>query len=159
MRILKDNFASIGKMLIRGTYAQIANAIFKTKQLRVELIKLMLKQLSRECANFTSKKFPSILRKTSTNDILKFRLEKVCQELKERAPLYYSLLVTCASPSGRKLTESDSAKDFIPSVAVAGSILLRGRCKFLNATQVMIAMILKFSGMQVQYFIMLSEYY
>lgn len=146
-------------MLIRGTYAQIANAIFKTKQLRVEIVKLMLKQLSRECANLTSKKNPSILLKTSTNDILQFGLEKVCQELKERAPLYYSLLVTCAVPNGRKLTESDAEKDLTPCVAVAGSILLRERCKFLNATQVMIAMILKFSGMHVRYFVMLQEYY
>ena len=56
------------------------------------------------------------------------------------------MLYTSAVPTNRK--ESD-AIDFLPSVAVAASILLRERCLFLNATQVMMAIVLKFGGIQV----------
>lgn len=134
--------------MVRGTFSQIANAIFKIKPLKVEVTKCFLRQLSTECADLTSKKNPSILRKSTTEDIRRFELKKVCEELKERAPLYYAVLLTSAVSNRRK--DSDTI-DFLPSVAVAGSILLRERCMFLNATQVMMAMVLKFSGIQVEY--------
>ena len=101
--------------------------------------KCFLRDLSRECAELTSKKIPSILRKTTTDDIRKFELRKVCEELKNRAPLYYSMLLTSAVPSRKK--DINSSPDVFPSIAVAGSILLRERCMFLNAT--------KFSAIQV----------
>ena len=109
--------------------------------------KCFLRELSRECAELTSKKNPSILRKTTTDDIRKFELRKVCEGLKNRAPLYYSMLLTSAVPSRKK--DMISSPDFFPSVAVAGSILLRERCMFLNATQIMVSLVLKFSAIQV----------
>ena len=122
-RTLSDEFTSLGIALVRGTFSQIANAIFKIKPLKVQITKCFLRELSKECAELTSKKKPSILRKTTTDDIRKFELRKVCEELKNRAPLYYSMLVTSAVPSRKK--DINSSPDFFPSVAVAGE---RGVC-------------------------------
>ena len=73
-------------------------------------------------------------------------LKKVCDEFQERAPLFYSMLLTCAVPNDRK--QSETIK-WLPSVAVAGAVLLRERCMFLNAVQLMVSVLVKFSGIQV----------
>ena len=148
-RTLSDEFTSLGIALVRGTFSQIANAIFKVKRLKVEITKCLLRELSRECRELTSKKTPSILRKTTADNIRQFELRKVCEELKQRAPLYYSMLLTSAVPNTRK--HDMNAPDFLPSVAVAGSILMRERCMFLNATQIMVSLVVKFSAIQVMY--------
>jgi hypothetical protein len=93
VKILSKEFTSLGIGLVRGTFSQIADAIFKIKPLKVEITKCFLWQLSRECAELTSKKNPSILRKNATADIRRFELRKVCEELSKRAPLYYSMLL------------------------------------------------------------------
>lgn len=125
---------------------QMANALFKIKPLKVEIIKCILRQLSRECADLSSKKSPSILRKNKCDDMRLLELKKVCDEFQERAPLFYSMLLTCAVPNGRK--QSETIK-WLPSVAVAGAVLLCGRCMFLNAVQLMVSVLPKFSGIQV----------
>ena len=84
-RTLSDEFTSLGIALVRGTFSQIANAIFKVKRLKVEITKCLLRELSRECRELTSKKKPSILRKTTADDIRQFELRKVCEELKHVA--------------------------------------------------------------------------
>ena len=90
---------------------QMANAVFKIKPLKVEIIKCILRQLSRECADLSSKKSPSILHKNNTDDMRLLELKKVCDEFQERAPLFYSMLLTCG---GR---QSETIK-WLPSVAV-----------------------------------------
>ena len=64
---------------------QMANSMFKIKPLKVEVIKCILRQLSRQCADFSSKKSPSILRKNNTDDMRLLELKKVCDEFQERA--------------------------------------------------------------------------
>ena len=126
---------------------QMANSMFKIKPLKVEIIKCILRrQLSRECADFSSKKSSSILRKNNTDDMRLLELKKVCDEFQERAPLFYSMLLTCAVANGRKQTETIK---WLPSVAVTGAVLLRERCMFLNAVQLMVSVLVKFSGIQV----------
>ena len=68
-RELNDDLAALGIALVRGTYTQMATAIFNIKPLKQSIMQCLLKELSRECAKLTSKKYPSILRKTSTDDM------------------------------------------------------------------------------------------
>lgn len=117
---------------------QMADSMFKIKPLKGEIIKCILRQLSRECADLSSKKSPSILRKNNTDDMRLLELKKVWDEFQERAPLFYSMLLTCAVPNGRKQTETIK---WLPSVAVAGAVLL-------NAVQLMVSVLVKFSGIQ-----------
>ena len=117
-RELNNDLAALGVALVRGTYTQMATAIFKIKPLKQSIIQCLLKELSRECANLTSKKNPSILRKTST-DMRNFKLENVAKELSTRAPLLYSTLLTTAV--------RDQVKTTLPSVALAACILLKER--------------------------------
>ena len=60
-RKLPPDLESIGKMLVRGTYKQIANAIWRNMKLKRELLLNVMKDVDKECANLCSRKNPSCL--------------------------------------------------------------------------------------------------
>lgn len=91
-KIVSDDLVSLGKMLCRGTFEQIAHAAWKSKVLRPHILKEMSKEVNRECSKLCSKKSPSCLRLNDPDNISKFSLEKVNDELKERAPVFHLLL-------------------------------------------------------------------
>ena len=152
----------------------MARAAFRVKELRAELIKCTLRQLSIECTTIVSPNTCSILRNTTAEGIQNLSLQDVCNEWKQQTPALYSFLMTTASPSQRnqqrrakKLSfpTSGQAKDnyvehyaWLPSVAVAGSILLKQRCRSINAVQLMLMMLIKYSGFQVCYLFSVIKY-
>ena len=83
---------SRGKMLVRGTYKQIANAAWKNPSIKSQLTDLMLKDIGKEATQLCSKKNPSCLMSTDKQSMLSFSMEKVSDEIKERAPLLHSAL-------------------------------------------------------------------
>lgn len=132
--------------MLRGTWKEIASAAFRVKELRNELVKCMLKQLTIECCDIVSSKAPSLLRKTSAKDIRSMSLKNVCEELRNRTPLLYSTLMTIAIP---KRSIQNKHLDWLPSVAMAGAVLLKQRSRMMNSVQLMLMLILKYSGHQV----------
>ena len=63
-RKLPEDLESLGKMLVRGTYKQIANAAWKNPCIKKEVTQLMLKDIEKETTQLCSKKNPSYMRKT-----------------------------------------------------------------------------------------------
>ena len=63
-----------------------------------------------------------MLRANTKEEIVNFDFEKLCLEWKERAPIFYAFLMTCATT-----TRKEIAPEWLPSIAVAGSILLKQR--------------------------------
>ena len=61
---LPDDLESLGKMLVRGTYKQIANAALKSEKLKNELVILFQKEVEKEMTQLCSRKNPSCLRNT-----------------------------------------------------------------------------------------------
>ena len=141
---LHPKLESLGKMLVRGTFKQIANAAWHSKQVRKHLIVNVLKQIDRECTNICSRKSPSCLRSPSKQKMLDFSFATENEELQERAPLFYSVLV--AGGSNKKKTEKSS---WIPAVGMAASILLRNRSPYMNAVQLMLGIFLYHSNWAV----------
>ena len=86
-RELQADLASLGKMLCRGTYEQIANAAWRCKSLRPHLVQQVLKQIVKECDGLCSSKYPSYLRKTEKNQLMNFSFKEFDNEFEERAPL------------------------------------------------------------------------
>ena len=93
------------------------------------MLKLFLKEVAKECTGIVSRKKPSLLRKTSAADMKELSFQKACFELKERSPLFYSVLMTAAIPSGEGNAEVEK---WLSSVAVAGSVLLK-QCLIRNS--------------------------
>lgn len=144
--MLGEDLNPLGKALARrGTYKQIATAAFSSPQLKQWLIKKCLTALHKECIGLCSRKNPSILRKSGPDEMNNFSLHDMCMEWKERAPLFYTFLMTCASGSNGKRNDSD----WSPAVAMSGSILLKKRNNFMNATSTLVSVMIRQSGIQV----------
>ena len=86
LRKLPDDLESLGKMLVRGTYKQIAFAAWKNPGVNTHLRELMVKEISKEAAGLCSSKDPSCFRKTDKDSMLQLSMERVSSELKDRAP-------------------------------------------------------------------------
>ena len=138
--------APIGKAMLRGTYQQMAHKIWQHKILRMELVKYLLRAIAAECSELCSSKTASMSRRCSSDDMLKFHQEALCEEWMERAPLFYSILMSSALSGRRKDVKTVT---WLPSVALAGSVLLRERSRGMNAMQLLVTTIIKSSGSQV----------
>ena len=142
---LPEELSSLGKMLCRGTYEQIANAAWRNKFLRGHLLKEMAKEINKECSGMCSTKNPSCLRKSDPESIVKFSFNKLHEEQEKRTPIFRLLLMS-ASLSSRKGDSDDLWKT---SVCVAASVCLRNRSQQLNAFQLMLSVVLQHSGFMV----------
>lgn len=136
-------------MLVRGTYKQIANAVWKNTSLRKELTCLVLRDVEEEVTNMCSKKDPSCLRSTDMESMLSLTMEKVSNEVEKRAPLFFSFLSTaCINKDRRnKLPRHDFA-----AIAMSAAICLRNRSRNLLAVQLLITTFLYHSNWMVSYF-------
>ena len=113
-------------------------------QIRSELAKLFFKEVAKESENLVSNKHASVLKKISALDIKNLSLKEVCVELKERCPLLFSVIVTCAVPRERK-----ESPEWLPSVAVAAAVLMKQRSRMMNSVQIMLMTLIKYTGFQV----------
>lgn len=82
---------------------------------------MVLKTVSKETTGLCSKNNPSLLRKTDKTSLEKFDLEPVCNEWRERAPVFYSFLLTSC------VNKRTKTSTWFESLALAGSILLKQR--------------------------------
>ena len=140
---LPECLSSLGKMLVRGTYKQIASAAWKCGEVRTYLIKEVLKSIHTECANMCSRKDPSLLRKTSKSEILEFSFKSLGEELNRRAPLFYGILRTAS------LKNLSGDKSWLPPVGMAAAVCLKNRSAQMTTVQLLVSIILQHSGLTV----------
>ena len=134
---LPEELTSLGKMLLRGTYKQIANAAWKNEKIRKELMQLVRKEVERECTHLCSKKDPSCLRKTSREDMLAFSMDKLALELENRAPVLHSVL-SAAAINRRSRAETTTPATRFGAVGMAAAVCLRNRSRYMIAVQFLI---------------------
>jgi hypothetical protein len=147
-RKLPEDLESLGKMLVRGTYKQIANAAWKNENIKKELTVLIAKDIDNECIQLCSNKNPSCLRKTDKESLLSFTTEKLYDELRERAQLFHSVL-SAACVSSRSRSKAPQNEIIHAATAMAAAVCLRNRSKFMIAVQLMITIFLYHSNWQV----------
>lgn len=159
-RKLPEDLQSLGKMLVRGTYKQIANAAWKNANIKKELIKLMARDIDKECTQLCSKKNPSCLRKTDKESLLSFTMEKFYDELRERAPLFHSMM-SAASVNSRSRSKAPENEVLHAGTAMAAAVCLRNRSKFMIAVQLVITIFLYHSNWLVGHFFVnkIFQYY
>ena len=145
---LHEGLESLGKMLCRGTYKQIARAVWKNPILRKYMQQLYLEEVDRECTAMCSLKNPSCLRSPSKKDLQSFSFTKFNSELESRAPLFSAVLWTA---SVRKSKRDDVF--WLPSVCMSAAVLLKNRSPCLNAMQLINTIILYHSGITVSNFL------
>ena len=138
-RKLPEDLESIGKMLVRGTYKQIANAIWKNIKLKRELFLNVMKDVDKECANLCSRKNASCLRSPTKEGMLSFSMKRLNNELHKRTPITYAMLTAASVTTKRKDSKKDIEEGWSTAVGVAASVCLRNRSMFMNALQLQIS--------------------
>ena len=104
----------------------------------------MLSKLGDEVSMLCSRKKPSLLRKTNKEDLVNFKLESLGEEWKTRVLLFHSFLMA-ASVKKEKVKSSS----WIPSMSLAGLILLKQRNGAMNATASVKAILMKAGAKEV----------
>ena len=145
-RKLPTDLESLGKMLVRGTYRQIANAAWKNPSINKHLRELVVKGIEKEATKVCSKKKPSCLRTTDKESLLSFTMEKVSIEIKERAPLLHSVL-SAASINHR--SKAAKERSHFGAIAMAAAVCLKNRCKHMIALQLLVTMFIYHSNWMV----------
>ena len=146
-KILSQCYLPLGKALADGSPSRIAKAIMNCEQLRKSVIEKVLNVVSLETTNLCSRNRPSLLKKTTKEDLINFDLCCICKEWKEKAPVFYSFLLACCE-SNRKI----AAASWFGSVAIAGSILLKQRDPAMSATGIVMGILLKTRSIEVRLF-------
>ena len=99
---LQGTYEDIGKALVHGVPSRIAGVIMNCLPVKKHVIEKVMKVVSKEVAGLCSKTNPSLLRKSGKGNLKKFHLEHVCSEWRERAPVFYSFLLTSAANKSSK---------------------------------------------------------
>ena len=147
-RKLPESLESLGKMLVRGTFKQIAQAAWKAADLKKELVNLMIKEIERETTNLCSRKEPSCLRRTDKESMVNLTLENVTEEVRRRAPLFYSVL-SASSTNVRSERRAQKPQSNFAAVGMAAAICLKNRCREMVAVQLLLTTLLYHSGWMV----------
>ena len=145
-RVLTDDLNSLGKMMCRGTYTQIARAAWRNGKIREQLISFFLKEIDKECCNMCSSKNPSLLRKTAKKEIVNFSFTKLDEEVKQRTPLLRSVLM---SASVRKTKTKRPDLYWMPAICMAAGICLKNRSSRMTALQLLNPLFIQHSGLMV----------
>ena len=140
---LPSDYESIGKALVYGPPERIAKAVVKCKLLTKHVLQNVLRLLSSEVCGLCSRSNPSLLRKCDKDDLIKFDFQSLCEEWKDRAPIFYSFLITSCSI---QLSRDES---WFPSMAVAGSVLLKQRNSQMNALASVLGILIKTRSIEV----------
>ena len=131
-RKLPQDSESPGKMLIRGAYRQIAHAAWKNSSVQKEITELMRKDIETEASPLCSKKEPSSLRKTNKESMLYFTMEKASEEINSKSRAKQE----CTTHFG--------------AVAMAATVCLRNRSKYMIAAQLLLTIFLYHSNWLVR---------
>ena len=147
-RTLAKDYEAIAKALTFGPPQRLAKAVLKCKLLSKHVIESVLNLLSNEVSSLCSRKTPSLLRKCGKEDLANFKFQSLCDEWRERSPLFFSFLMTCCI-SGRS---RDQAVKWLPSAVVAGSVLLKQRNQEMNVTASVLGVLLKTGSIEVSFY-------
>ena len=142
--VLHEGLESLGKMLCRGTYKQIAGAVWRNPILKKHVQQLFLQEVDRKCTALCSLKNPSCLRSPKKEDLQSFSFKKLTNELESKAPLFSAILWTA---SVRKSKREDEF--WVPAVCMSAAVLLKNRSPCMNAMQLLNTIILYHTGIIV----------
>ena len=142
-KTLGKDYEAIGKALAYGPPQRVATAVVKCKVLTEYVVENILKILANEVNGLCSRRNPSLMRKCGKDDLVNFDFQSLCDEWKERAPLFFSFLMTCCVPTCKRDVK------WLPSAAVARSVLLKQCNSQMNATASVLGVLIKTGSMEV----------
>uniref|UniRef100_A0A7M5XET3 Uncharacterized protein n=1 Tax=Clytia hemisphaerica TaxID=252671 RepID=A0A7M5XET3_9CNID len=153
---IKSDLNPLAVCLLRGTYSDIAKKCWKHEVLKKEIFKLVQKDIDNETVMICKKKkivdgkktvSPSILQKTSKEDMMNFSLDKVMAELKQFFPMLSSILITVAKKTKASIqVDNSNHYKVINTICMAASILLKNRFAKMTSLQLYVSLIINHSS-------------
>ena len=156
-RDLSPALQSLGKMLLRGTFKQIASAGWKCKDLRPHLVAEVLKTINKECTSLCTRKSPSLLRLVKRDDIVKLKFIDLNSELERKCPLFHATLKTaclkkatvCEKNKAEKAERLEVSNKWLQPLCMAAAVCAKIRSSHLTALQLIISIILQHCSLTV----------
>lgn len=140
---LSKSLRSIGLALYRGNCQSVAHAVMKCTDTSSLVISLVLEKLMVECEILCSSSSQSTLRMTSPENLQAFDWSAIADELKQKAPLLFAVLMAVgAPPRPRNIRKGVTEESRYPGVCTAAAILLKERCDNMSALQHLVGIIL-----------------
>ena len=97
--MLPRDLHRLGKALARGSgYKSIADAVIDSAALRKAVEDRLCSDVNIECKRLCSKANPTLLRTATKDSVLNFSWRAIGQEILEKSPLFYRLLLASADP-------------------------------------------------------------
>ena len=97
--VLPRDLHRLGKALARGSgYKSIAEAVIDSAVLRKAVEDRLCSDVNIECKRLCSKANPTLLRTATKDSVLNFSWRAIGQEILEKSPLFYRLLLASADP-------------------------------------------------------------
>ena len=143
-KVLSEEYEAIGKSLAFGPPKRLTKAVVKCKALTKHVAKTLLNTVNAKVSGLCSRNNPLLLRKCEQSDLKKFSFEALCEEWRQRAPLFFTFLMMCC---GSGVAREDVR--WLPSAAFAGSVLLKQRNPALNATGSVLGVLVKTGSVEV----------
>lgn len=141
MDVLFDGeIANILKYLALGLFNTACKTVMYTPELSKSMKELVIKEIDNELEELCKKKTNSVLRQTKPEELLKFKIEKLTQEIEQKPPL---LNQTLQSICGSK--RASSKVDLCVKATIAASIL-HERCPDMSAMAYRTGLVLCHSG-------------
>ena len=141
--ILSDTVRSIGLVLSKENFQAVANAVMKCSETAELVTDIVIRNLNAECEKLCSTSNKSILRMSAPEDLQKFDWNVLVCELKQKAPLFFAILMTVGAPPRPRNKRKGVTEDTrYPGVCTAAAILLKEQCDNMSALQHLVGVIL-----------------
>ena len=131
--VLPQDLHRLGKALARGSgYKSIADAVMDSAALRKALEDRLCSDVNIECKRLCSKANPTLLRTATKDSVLNFSWRAIGQEIREKSPLFYRLLLASADPKSLSKSSDPETTERYPGICTAAAVLLKNRDKGIS---------------------------
>ena len=142
--VLPWDLHRLGKALARGSgYKSIADAVIDSAVLRKAVEDRLCSDVNIECKRLCSKANPTLLRTATKDSVLNFSWRAIGQEIREKSPLFYRLLLASADPKSLSKSSDPETTERYPGIGTAAAVLLTNRNKGMSFVPYVISTILK----------------
>ena len=142
--VLPQDLHRLGKALARGSgYKSIADAVMDSAALRKAVEDRLCSDVNIECKRLCSKANPTLLRTATKDSVLNFSWRAIGQEILEKSPLFYRLLLASADPKSLSKSSDPETTERYPGICTAAAVLLKNRDKGMSLVPYVISTILK----------------
>ena len=142
-----------------GDAKTIASAVFRLNNIKEELTDIVARHVTTEITELCAISNPSLLRKISKEDLVKFSWDSVYKELKERAPVFTRIIEASVHNPSQSRNVHKKDDNIIPPMCDAACKLISIFSEGMNATRRIKSIILKKGGLKKIAFQRLSPLY